>query len=238
MPEYNEGRIILDFISSLKEQFLDCTILIVDDCSTYDNQKILRDNFCDSEDVQIIFNNVNYGHGYSTLLGLRKSLESESEIIIAVDGDGQFSSTDIKKCFKELIENDSIEIVEGNRVSRNDVWFRKIISTFTRLLVFTSCHIIPRDANTPLRVYRRETLQKLLENVPLDSLIPNLHISKLARILGIKLREVEVVSLPRGGKLNDTQSNGVTWKQKYKYIPSKRLLIFVYRATLEWLKIK
>lgn len=174
------------------------------------------------------------GHGISTIKGLRKALDLNFEYIVAVDGDGQFKPKDINNCIQYLKNNSNIEIVEGVRNSRDEICFRKIISLFTRFLIFTKTLTWPKDANTPLRIYRRDTLQKLLEFVPKNSLIPNLHISKLTRRQKINFKEIEVQSFPRGGQ-KGLNVQSVSWNQKFKKLPSKRLIIFCFKATKEWI---
>ena len=236
LPEYNEGEIAINFIKNIRNEFPDLCILVIDDCSTTDKQNQLKSEFSGSNNVDILINNVNRGHGYSTLLGLRKSLELNSDIIINVDGDGQFRPCDIKNCLNKLLENPLIEIVEGCRINRRDKWFRRITTKITRFLIYLETGTIPLDANTPLRLYRRDSLVKLLEEIPFDSLIPNLHISKLTRSLCLSYLEIEVISLPRGGSSLSGEARGITWNQRFKYFPSKKFISFCLSAILEWIR--
>ncbi len=236
LPEYNEGEIAINFIKNIQYEFPELYILVIDDCSIIDKQNQLKSEFYGSKNVQILINNINRGHGYSTLLALRKSLELNSDIVINVDGDGQFLVSDIKNCLNKLLENPSTEIVEGCRVNRSDIWFRRITTRLTRFLIYLETGTTPLDANTPLRIYRRDTLAKLLEQIPFNSLIPNLHISKLTRRLGLSFLEIEVLSLPRGGSSNSGEARGITWNQRFKHFPSKKLISFCFRAGLEWIR--
>ena len=237
LPEYNEGEIVINFIQNIRNEFPDLCILVIDDCSTTDKQIRLKSEFSGSNNVEILFNSVNRGHGFSTLLGLRKSLALNSDIIINVDGDGQFRPIDIKNCLDKLLENPFIEIVEGCRINRRDKWFRRITTKITRFLIYLETGSIPLDANTPLRLYRRDSLIKLLEEIPFDSLIPNLHISKLTRRLCLPYLEIKVTSLPRGGSSRSGESLGVTWNQRLKYFPSKKFISFCLSAVLEWIRV-
>jgi hypothetical protein len=62
-------------------------------------------------------------------------------------------------------------------------------------------------------------------------MIPNMHISAISRTLGIALHELPVdVS-----KAPDSHG-GVTWKAKFKALPSLRFVRFCIRASIEWMQ--
>jgi hypothetical protein len=85
-------------------------------------------------------------------------------------------------------------------------------------------------------LYRQETLKRILAKVPENSMIPNLHISKLTRQLKINFKEINVKSLPRGGSNKKELIQGVTWKQRFTHLPSKRFIKFCIKATSEWVR--
>ena len=235
MPEFNEGEVLFDFVSEIKAQFEETDIVIVDDNSAQHFKDQLINKYLNCKDIKLIFNDKNLGHGMSTLRALSEATKYESDFVIAIDGDGQFLATDIKKCLNHLQSDENIEIVEGVRTQReNESWFRKIVSKGTRILIFLKVGKLPLDANTPLRVYRQETLKRILVKVPPNSLIPNLHISKLTRQIKLNFKEIEVKSLPRGGGNKKELIAGVTWKQKFVNLPSKRFVKFCFKAIIEW----
>lgn len=234
MPEHNEGDVLFDFVRSLQVTFEEAFFIIVDDKSPKNFQIKLKEEYENKINFFLIFNEVNLGHGISTLNGLKKAIELDFEYIIAVDGDGQFEAKDIRSCFEFIMANPDTDLIEGIRIFRNEPWFRKLISYFSRLLIFSKTLNWPKDANTPLRVYKKHVLEDLLKSVPSDSIIPNLHISKLTRKKRLNFKEIRVMSLPRGGK-KDLNLPGVTWKQKFKFLPSKRLILFCIKATKEWI---
>jgi len=236
LPEYNEGEVLFEFVDKLNKEFGNAIMVIVDDHSPEQFQYDVKAKYGNLENFILIFNSQNLGHGQSTLIGLNKAIETENEIIIAVDGDGQFKTEEIKKLYQSLVADDSIEVIEGTRTNRDEEWFRKVISFSTRIMIYIKCGKFPKDANTPLRIYRRETLKSLLSEIPPDSLIPNLHISSVTRIKKFNFKEVSVQSLPRGGGLKNENMKSITWSQKIKNLPSRRLLKFCVRAVVEWIK--
>lgn len=234
MPEYNEGDILFDFVQNLETMFNDAFFIIVDDKSQTKFQIKLKDKFENKKNFYIIWNEINLGHGISTVKGLKKALELDFEYIISIDGDGQFDVEEIRSCFELLKSNLNIDLIEGARIYRNEPWFRKLISFFTCFLVFSKTLNWPKDANTPLRIYRKHVLGLLLKSVPEKSLIPNLHISKLTRKKKLNYIEFKVRSLPRGGE-KELNLSSVTWHQKFKFLPSRRLILFCIKAINEWL---
>ena len=237
MPEYNEGSVIFDFVDEIKAQLLEVNFVIVDDNSSQEFKDQMINKYNNRQDINLVLNEKNLGHGISTLKALQEAIKLDFDIVIGIDGDGQFLATDIKKCLDYLNSDKYLEIVEGVRSQRDiDKWFRKIVSMGTRILIFFKVGILPQDANTPLRVYRKETLKRILAKVPENSMIPNLHISKLTRQMKINFKEISVKSLPRGGGNKKESIQGVTWKQKFSQLPSKRFIKFCIKAINEWVR--
>lgn len=231
MPAFNEEG-ISEFIREIYEMFTeyDLQIIVINDGSTTSMETelySLREQ-CDFK-IEIIKNSENLGHGPSTIIGLRNSMKYTPDVIITVDGDGQFRARDIKDCFLMLIQ-DKLEIVEGCRISRSDPQYRKVSSLVTRLLVKNICGKIPRDANTPLRVYKAQQLQTILDSIDSDLRTPNLYIAALSRIMNFKVGEIEVISITRRGKTDI----GTTWNQKYRFFPSCKFLKFCIFAIKQW----
>lgn len=234
MPAYNEEG-ISDFIQELFSTFqsLNLSIIVVDDNSTNSMNMNLNELVENQKlNIKILKNSTNLGHGQSTIIGLKESMTLNPEVIIAVDGDGQFLAEDIKKCFLVLIQGE-FDIVEGSRVRRTDPRYRKISSFATKILVKKMCGKTPRDANTPLRLYRPGPLQMILAKMNPDLLTPNLFISTFSRIMNFTVGEIDVISIPRRGNTEI----GTSWNQRIKVIPSRRFMKFCLLAFKQWFKI-
>ena len=234
MPVFNEADGIYNFLKELEniEQLKE--IIIVNDASTDQTIAVVNDIFNYRKQITIITNKENLGHGPSMLKALRAGLSTKYEIIISIDGDGQFFSNDVEKIFNFITENEFVDIVEGVRVSRNDPLFRKIVSFFTQTLIFLRTGIFPLDANTPLRAYRVSSLKVVLSELPEKLFIPNLFISLISRKRYLNIREIKVVSRSRLGN----SVAGTSWNSKKGWLPSKKFIIFCTRAIWEWLTTK
>ncbi len=232
MPAWNEGAGIISFITEMNLHFSNYSpiFIVVNDNST-DNTLEKLDELSKIKGISLfVYSNLkNLGHGPSTLRALKIALKHDPTLIIAVDGDGQFSGEDIFKNAKSFIASE-FQIAEGVRIARNEPWFRKIVSFATRLLVFFKAKKLPRDANTPLRFYRPKALEFLLSVISSEAITPNLLISAYSRIYRIEILEFRITYLKGRGEFPE----GATWGAGKKIFPSKRFLNFCIRAMKEW----
>lgn len=232
MPVFNEADGIVEFLTELDRELpRSVRIQLVDDASTDSTPAHVRSLGLASDRMVLHVNEFNMGHGPTTLKGLRIALESNPEVVVAVDGDGQFEAAEIAQLIAE--PSGTTEVIEGVRVGRDDPWFRRVTSRATGLLVALRCGRVPADANTPLRVYRPAALQGLIAGIPDDFSVPNLVISARARRRGLRVEEVPVNSRVRRG-LDET---GSSWGSRRRLIPSARFVRFCGRAIRQWLSI-
>jgi len=152
MPVFNEADGIVEFLTELDRELPgSARIQLVDDASTDSTTAHVRSLGLASDRMVLHVNEFNMGHGPTTLKGLRIALESNPEVVVAVDSDGQFEAGEIARLIAEAAGE--VDVIEGVRVGRDDPWFRRVTSRATGLLVALRCGRMPADANTPLRVY-------------------------------------------------------------------------------------
>lgn len=233
MPAWNESGGISEFLEELHESLNvhEPEYVVVDDCSTDGTSDRLDSLAGCGFPIQTLVNSGNRGHGPSTIRALRAGIRSGAEIVVAIDGDGQFLGSDVRRVTDFTIDN-HYDVVEGVRVRRGDPLYRKGVSLLTRFLVYLRTGQLPRDANTPLRVYRAQVLARLLDHVSASSMTPNLLISVYSRRWSLNLGEVEVESRPRRG--NDIQ--GSTWGKGLRALPTRRFIAFCFSATIDWFR--
>lgn len=233
MPAYNESEGIRSFLLEIEESLRALStpsFVVIDDASTDRTAVVLNKLSAEGFPLRFKVNEVNSGHGFTTISALDAGLESESELIVAVDGDGQFRGSDIAQLVLVMKNNPLLDVVEGTRVSRRDPIYRQFTSFATRTLVWFRCRKWPKDANTPLRVYRPHALRKLLDSVNTNTEIPNLIFSALVRSWGLSLQEMPVESLKRRG----SDSSGSTWGNRNEHLPTRRFITFCARSTKQW----
>ncbi len=235
MPAYNEQEGIVDFIEEINDSLdnFDIRFFIVDDCSTdgtLEVLKTLKDNESKYISLSLDSNLSNKGHGPTFLRAVINASEWDFDYLITTDGDGKFCGSDFEKILNFAIIHDS-SIVEGVRTHRSDPFFRKVITVFTRALVFIKCRNFPKDANTPLRVYKRDVVKFIFGQIEEDAITPNLRISVICRRERLEILEIKVKSRARRG-LNTT---GTMWKSASKFYPSKRFIKFCILAFVSYL---
>lgn len=233
MPAWNEEEGIASFLEEIDQALGSYRriFIVVNDSSTDNTAIKAAETPIAKGQVHVHTNAHNMGHGPSTVRALKYGLDSGSDLIVAIDGDGQFLGSDISKLI-DISLNSNADIVEGVRNNRNDPFYRKTTSFATRFLVWTRIREWPSDANTPLRVYQHTALQRIVGQVPENAVTPNLIISALSRKWDLNVQEVTVESIPRRGQ----SEIGTTWGNRRKALPSKRFISFCYKATTEWMR--
>jgi glycosyltransferase involved in cell wall biosynthesis len=228
LPVFNEEKTIKGLVTEIKELRYFKKIVIINDCSTDKTMQIL-DEILDDELI-VINNQHNLGHGPSTLIGLLKALELGYDAIVTADGDGHYQVSDLKAITEELLSS-KLDLIEGVRTNRSDPWFRKLSSLTTRNLVRIRCRKSVQDANTPIRAYRINVARKILSTIPnMNYPIPNLYISAQSRKFNLKIGSFPVATLTR----ENSEQLGTTWRQRYRNLPTKRYLKFCLNATFHW----
>jgi glycosyltransferase involved in cell wall biosynthesis len=231
IPAYNEAEGIGEFLLEIDEALTgvdEVVLCVVDDRSTdgtIEAVEAVRAKV--AAQVRLVASDVNRGHGPTLLAAYREALDSGCEYVLAVDGDGQFLGADLRRVL--VLLQDGGEGVCGVRRFRYDPWFRMLMTRVLRLYVARYYGVPTRDANCPLRGYRAALLDELLQWLPADSLVPNLHLAILAARRGATLVEVDVNHrVRRGAATTGTMfAGGSSWRT------IKRLLLFSWSALAE-----
>ena len=128
IPVFNDWEslsILLNNIHALKiNNLARIKILIIDDCSSETlNKKIEFDSF---EDIEIIKNIKNIGHGKSIANGINYlNKKNDFDYLIVMDGDGEDRPEEVKELILKSIELPSVTIT-ANRIKRSESAFFKL----------------------------------------------------------------------------------------------------------------
>lgn len=117
---FNEEKNIKKTVNSYLSDFN--YVLVVNDSSTDKTSEILENLKQSNSNLIVIKNKKNLGAGYSFQVGLDYISENlkESDVIIKIDGDGQFDRKDVITS-KELLETKKIDFVKCNRFWDNGI---------------------------------------------------------------------------------------------------------------------
>ncbi|MFC9919852.1 glycosyltransferase family 2 protein [Agromyces binzhouensis] len=233
MPAYNEAEGLPEFLAEIDEHLSPLaarlSIVVVDDRSTDDTFEVLRGLEAGLPGLAAIRAEANRGHGPTALAAYRAGLDRSPDLVLHVDGDGQFHGTDLARAVRASLST-SADVVHGVRRGRGDPWFRRVLTFGVGIVVWTAVGRRVPDVNTPLRVYRPGPLADLVEAVPADALVPHVHFSLAEVRRRYAVRYVEVASLPRRG----TNATGTMWGvERPPRFPPKRLRRFAVAAAVE-----
>ncbi|MBD7958574.1 glycosyltransferase family 2 protein [Microbacterium sp. Sa4CUA7] len=231
MPAYNEAPGIAEFLLEIHEHVAPLAsrldIIVADDRSTDATAAVVAG--LDVARVQVQTQARNRGHGPSALAAYRAGLAVTPDVIVHVDGDGQFAGADIARVIAAL-DTAGVDIVHGVRRGREDPWYRRALSFGLRIAVRPFAGRGVPDINTPLRAYRPEQLRALIEALGADAIVPHVHFSLAEARAAMPVAYVSVRSLPRrGGGPGGTMWGSPTQPK----VPPKRLRAFVRQALAE-----
>lgn len=113
---YNKQDYVLACIKSvLESSFTEMDVYVVDNASTDDSVKLIREKYADQ--VTLIVNEENLGGSGGFNSGLRKALQESYQYLMCVDNDIVMEKDNIEKLYLFLEENPQVGIV-GSKICR------------------------------------------------------------------------------------------------------------------------
>jgi glycosyltransferase involved in cell wall biosynthesis len=113
IPAYNEEKTIERVIKEIPRKIpgvSEIKVLVIDDCSSDKTSEIAQKAGAD----KVFRNKNNMGLGTTFKRGIEASLKLGGDIIINIDGDGQFNPKEIPKLLKPILNNGA-DMVTGSR---------------------------------------------------------------------------------------------------------------------------
>ena len=237
MPVFNEADGIHETLSKLNFAFKnaseDAEFFIQDDQSSDNTLEIISK--CTNElsmKISLESNPANLGHGPTVINAYMRAIDSDADIVLQLDSDGQFNPSELIALVNSV--RFGAEIALGVRRSRVDPWFRILLTKSLRLLLFIRFFKYFADPNSPIRAYKKKTLSDLILQIPSDALIPNIYLVINAKLQGKKVESFVVTHRDRHGN----NKTGSTWVSKSKIRSLVRLLNFSIRAFREFVAFK
>lgn len=232
IPAHNEAEAIGEFIreidGALGPGTSALTFVVVDDLSTDDTAEVAaKVGETLNSEVIVVRAEANRGHGPTVLAAYRAAIDTGADIVLQVDGDGQFLGGDLRRIM--VLLEDGADSVGGVRRFRYDPWFRMVMTKLVRWYLSLGFGVPTRDANCPLRGYRSEHLDELLGWVPEDALVPNLYLTILSARRGLTMVEVDVNHRVRRG----SSTTGTMWTGRRRAPVPGRLIAFAGKALVE-----
>ena len=202
IPCYNEQDSIVKVINNLKNNAPDVDYLIVNDCSTDNTEKILREN-----GFNYINNPINLGIGGGVQAGYLYAQQNGYDIAVQMDGDGQHDPKYLSKVIAPVADG-TFDMAIGSRFIEKEgfqtSFMRRfginIISAF--ILILTGKRI--KDTTSGFRACNRKLIEFFARNYADDYPEPEAIMACIVN--GFSVGEVAVVMEERQGGVSSIRS--------------------------------
>ena len=157
--EKNTIEILIDKINNIKE--IDKEIIIIDDCSTDGSREVLKEKVLNKVQ-KIIYNETNYGKGYS----VKKGIEiCSGEIVIIQDADLEYDPKEYSKLIKPIL-NGNADVVYGSRFVGSEekrilFFWHTVANKMLTLLSNMFSNLNLTDMETCYKVFRTNIVKKI-----------------------------------------------------------------------------
>ena len=155
IPAFNEEKNISDLVNDVSK-YVD-SVIVCDDGSTDDTV-----NEAKKSGAFVISNNKNLGKGAALKSLFNFARHSNADVIVTIDGDGQFLPEEIPKLTKD-IEDGKSDIVIGYRfeTEKDMPSYRKIGNRILDELSKKASNLNLRDTQSGFRAYSKKAIEKI-----------------------------------------------------------------------------
>jgi len=230
IPCFRVRNQILNVLESIGPEV--SSIVVVDDACPEDTGKYVEE-FCKDQRVKVLSNVVNKGVGGATIAGYKFLLETNTTIIIKIDGDGQMDAENIGKLVRPLIEN-LADYTKGNRFYEPEAIRRMpkvrilgnlILSFMTKLSSGQYQVFDPNNGFTAVKT-------SILASIPLDK-IDNGYFFESDMLFRVGIINGRVRDIPMHSIYGDEKSNLRIRKVLFEF-PVKHFKNFVKRVAYNY----
>lgn len=202
IPCYNEQESIVKVITNLKANAPEVDYLIINDCSTDNTEKILKEN-----NFNYINNPINLGIGGGVQAGYLYAQQYGYDIAVQMDGDGQHDSKYLMKIIAPVADG-SYDMVIGSRFIEKEGFQTSFMRRFginiisTLILVLAGKRI--KDTTSGFRACNRKLIEFFAENYADD--FPEPEAIMTCIVNGFSVGEVAVVMEERQGGVSSIRN--------------------------------
>ena len=213
IPCFNEIKTIDEIIHKIKKAYKEQhEIIIIDDFSTDGSREKLKGDFSLNFD-HVIFNEKNYGKGFSIKLGIKKAT---GDVIIIQDADLEYDPRDYDKLLKPIKEGNA-DVVYGSRFSggaetRVLFFWHSIGNHFLTFLSNMFSNLNLSDMECCYKVFKSEIIKNININENRFGFEPEI----TAKISKLDIRIYEVGVRYFGRKYSEGKK--ITWKDGFSAV--------------------
>jgi glycosyltransferase involved in cell wall biosynthesis len=173
MPAYNEAQVISTVVTrfaEVLEKFGNYEMIVVDDHSTDTTPLLLQSLQKENRNIRVILLQQNEGHGPALARAFR---EGKGKFIFHSDSDNQFNPEDFSHLWETMLLK-KCDVVVGYREARDDGIARLMLTKALQMFLFLFLRVRFKDANSPFRLYTRETLDQILPVINERPMVPSI----------------------------------------------------------------
>lgn len=164
VPAFNEEKTIAKVVENVPatiDDVCDIKIVVVDDCSTDRTAEFAR-----AAGALVVSHAKTHGVGVAFMTGIDAALRLQADIIVNIDGDGQFNPQDIPKLIRPILyENHGFVTCTrfGNKkdfphMPRLKMWGNRMMCRLVNLIIWRGKFT---DVSCGFRAYSRDTALRL-----------------------------------------------------------------------------
>jgi len=192
-PCYNEEQNIAKLVEQacevLEDLADDYQIIIVNDGSTDNTQKIAENLTAKYKNVELKSHEENKGYGAALRTGFKNA---RKELVFYTDGDNQFDIRELPLLIP-LIEK--FDIVSAYRIKRLDPFIRKFNAGLYNFVLFILFGLRIKDIDCAFKLYKRELFDKI--EITSNGALVDAEILLKARKFGYTIGQIGVQHYPR-----------------------------------------
>ena len=198
IPAFNEGKVIDEVIKKCLK-FSD-QVVVCDDGSTDDTYEI-----ADAAGAHVIRHDVNIGKGEALRTLFKFAIHSKNDIIVTIDGDGQFLPEEIPKLVSDIEEKKS-DIVIGYRFddATDMPNYRRFGNKMLDKMANMVTELSVSDTQSGYRAYSKDVIEKL--NFHINGFGADVEILIDAANKGFRISEQKVTVIYNTGSDTSTKN--------------------------------
>ena len=204
IPAYNEeeniNQVIEDWYPIVQKHDGggNSRLVIIDDGSKDTTFSLLQKS-AENKSLLCPITKPNSGHGATVLYGYHYALDCGADYIFQTDSDGQTLPEEFEPFW---VQRETYDMVIGWRKKRQDGASRVFVTKTLKRIIHVCFSVKVKDANTPYRLMKAETLKKYIDLIPQDFNLSNVLLSVIYQKKGCSVHYIPITFRPRQGGIN------------------------------------